>query len=53
MAQLGQVVAHDWEGLQGSIAGEIILQNSPDYESARRPAIARFHQSIQSDVPLD
>jgi hypothetical protein len=32
--------------LRGSIAGEIILPGSPDYESARKPAIARFYQSI-------
>lgn len=46
MAQLGRGVAHDWEGLQGSVAGEVILQNSPDYESARKPAIARFHDAM-------
>ena len=43
MAQLGQSTVHDWEALQGSIAGEVILPSSPDYESARKPAIARFH----------
>jgi FAD/FMN-containing dehydrogenase len=46
MAQLGQSTAHDWEGLRGSIAGEVVLQGSPDYESARKPAIARFHDTM-------
>ena len=51
MAQLGQGTVHDWEALRGSIAGEVILPGSPDYESARKPPIARFHQSIPRDVP--
>ncbi|MBA2714625.1 MAG: FAD-binding oxidoreductase [Rubrobacteraceae bacterium] len=46
MAQLGQSTTHDWEGLRGSIAGEVILPGSPDYESARKPAIARFHDTM-------
>src|SRR5207245_11781264 len=29
--------------LQGAIAGEVVLPGSPDYDAARRPAIARFH----------
>ena len=37
------VMATDWDALQGAIAGDVILPGSPDYESARRPAIARFH----------
>jgi len=36
-------MATDWDALQGAIAGDVILPGSPDYESARRPAIARFH----------
>jgi FAD/FMN-containing dehydrogenase len=35
--------APDWNGLQGTIAGDVILPGSPEYESARKPAIARFH----------
>jgi FAD/FMN-containing dehydrogenase len=35
--------ATDWDALQGAIAGQVIIPDSPDYESARRPAIARFH----------
>ena len=33
----------DWDALRGQIAGEVILPGSPDYELARRPPIARFH----------
>jgi FAD/FMN-containing dehydrogenase len=29
--------------LQGTIAGEVLLPGSPGYDTARRPAIARFH----------
>jgi FAD/FMN-containing dehydrogenase len=29
--------------LQGTIAGEVVLPGSPDYDTASRPAIARFH----------
>src|SRR4051812_40941823 len=29
--------------LQGAIAGEVILPDSPEYELARRPAIENFH----------
>jgi FAD/FMN-containing dehydrogenase len=31
--------------LPGAIAGEVVRPGSPDYEQARRPAIARFHDS--------
>jgi FAD/FMN-containing dehydrogenase len=37
------VGAPDWNALQGAIAGEVILPGSQDYESVRKPAIARFH----------
>jgi FAD/FMN-containing dehydrogenase len=33
----------DWSMLQAAISGEIILPGSPGYETARKPAIARFH----------
>ena len=46
MAQLRESTVPDWEGLRGSIAGEVILPGSPDYESARKPAIARFHDTM-------
>src|SRR5215510_11636845 len=35
--------ASEWSALQAAIAGEVILPDSPEYESARKPAIARFH----------
>jgi FAD/FMN-containing dehydrogenase len=39
------VIAIDRElaALQGTIAGEVVRPGSPDYDTARRPAIARFH----------
>ena len=33
----------DWEALQSAIAGEVLTPESPGYEAARKPAIARFH----------
>src|ERR671917_975291 len=33
----------DWNALQGEISGDVILPGSPHYETARRPAIMRFH----------
>jgi len=32
-----------WDALHAAISGEVILPGSPDYESAHKPAIARFH----------
>jgi FAD/FMN-containing dehydrogenase len=32
-----------WEALQQTIAGEVLTPESPGYEAARKPAIARFH----------
>ena len=32
----------DWTGLQGAIAGDVVLPGSPRYEHVRRPAMARF-----------
>jgi FAD/FMN-containing dehydrogenase len=32
----------DWEALQQTIAGEVLTPESPGYEAARKPAIARF-----------
>ena len=45
MAQLRENAAPGREGLS-SIAVEVILHGSPDYESARKPAIARFHDTM-------
>jgi hypothetical protein len=35
----------DWSALQAAVAGEVLLPGSPAYESARKPAIARFHDA--------
>src|SRR5215212_5399456 len=42
----------DWEVLRGTILGEVVLPDSPGYESARRPAIARFHHAWPRAVVL-
>src|SRR5262245_2337716 len=42
-SKVGSFPASQWSGLQTAIAGEVILPDSPEYESARKPAIARFH----------
>ena len=44
--------APDWGALQGAIAGEVVLPGSPDYDSARKPAIARFHDVRPQAVVL-
>src|SRR5262249_59491348 len=33
-----------WQALQGGIAGDVILPDSPDYDTARKPTLARFDQ---------
>ena len=33
----------DWRALQDAIAGDVILPGTPEYDHARKPAIARFH----------
>lgn len=35
-------VRHDWQALNSSIAGEVLLPSSPTYDTARRPADPRF-----------
>jgi FAD/FMN-containing dehydrogenase len=40
----------DWNALQAAVSGDVILPDSPDYESARRPAIARFHDTYPRAV---
>src|SRR5919107_1979208 len=37
------LVAPDGETLEGRISGEVLLPESPGYESARKPAVSRFH----------
>ncbi|MGH3145467.1 MAG: FAD-binding oxidoreductase [Rubrobacter sp.] len=33
----------NWNELRGELSGDVVLPGSRDYESARKPAIARFH----------
>jgi FAD/FMN-containing dehydrogenase len=32
----------DWQALQAAIVGSVVLPDAPDYESVRKPAMARF-----------
>jgi FAD/FMN-containing dehydrogenase len=32
----------DWDALQAAIAGKVVLPGAPDYESVRKPFLARF-----------
>src|SRR3712207_9330681 len=45
-------VAPDWSGLQSAIAGDVVLPDSSDYESVRKPAISRFHDVWPQAVVL-
>jgi len=50
--------ASEWSALQAAIAGEVILPDSQEYESARKPAMARFHHIrpravVQGRTPHD
>jgi FAD binding domain len=38
-----RISAPDLAGLQGALAGSVLVPGSPGYESARTPALARFH----------
>jgi FAD/FMN-containing dehydrogenase len=42
----------DWNALQGAIAGDVVLPGSLDYESLRKPAMARFHDVRPEAVVL-
>jgi FAD/FMN-containing dehydrogenase len=33
----------DWSALERAIEGDVVLPGSPEYDSVRKPAIARFH----------
>jgi FAD/FMN-containing dehydrogenase len=44
--------AADWEALRGAIAGAVILPGTPDYESVRKPAMARFDNVRPAAVVL-
>jgi FAD/FMN-containing dehydrogenase len=47
-----RILTADWGPLQDAIAGEVVLPGSPRYESARLPAIARFHDARPEAVVL-
>src|SRR4029453_10004686 len=34
----------DWDALQAAIAGDVVLPGAPDYESVRKPVMARFER---------
>jgi FAD/FMN-containing dehydrogenase len=38
-----RISAPDLAGLDGALAGSVLVPGSPGYESARKPALARFH----------
>ena len=44
--------AADWEALQGATAGAVVLPGAPDYESVRKPAMARFENVRPAAVVL-
>lgn len=55
MAGLGRDAtrqALDWGTLRNGISGEVVLPGSPGYESARKPAIANFHDARPRAVVL-
>ena len=35
----------DWAALRARLSGEVVIQGSPGYDQARKPAIARFHDA--------
>src|SRR5512146_788927 len=35
----------DWAALRARVSGEVVIQGSPGYDQARKPAIARFQDS--------
>jgi FAD/FMN-containing dehydrogenase len=45
-------VVPDWNALQGGVSGEVVLPSSPHYETARKPAIARFDDVLPQAVVL-
>jgi FAD/FMN-containing dehydrogenase len=42
----------DWSELQGAIAGTVVLPDSPDYESVRKPFAAQYHDVQPQAVVL-
>jgi hypothetical protein len=49
---LGGPVASDWRSLQSAIAGEVILPGAPEYESVRKPPVARFDDGFLTAADL-
>jgi hypothetical protein len=46
--------APNWHALRGTLAGEVLLPGSSEYESARKPALARFYDvTPQAIVPCE
>jgi FAD/FMN-containing dehydrogenase len=45
-------MATPWRALQDAIDGEVVLPGAPEYESSRKPAIARFHDARPQAVVL-
>jgi FAD/FMN-containing dehydrogenase len=44
--------APDWQALQAAIAGGVVLPGSLDYDSARKPAMARFYDARPQAIVL-
>jgi FAD/FMN-containing dehydrogenase len=42
----------DWGALQGAIDGDVVLPGAPDYESVRKPVMARFEHLRPAAVVL-
>jgi FAD/FMN-containing dehydrogenase len=42
----------DWDALRSAIAGEVVLPESPGYESVRKPVFARFHSVWSQAIVL-
>src|SRR5215212_11939669 len=49
---LGTRPGPDWNALRRAVSGEVLLPESPGYESARKPAIARFHDARPRAIVL-
>jgi FAD/FMN-containing dehydrogenase len=47
-----ELPAPDWAALRHAIAGTVVLPDSPDYDSVRKPPIARFHDIRPQAVVL-
>ncbi len=42
----------DWQALRAAITGEAVLSGSPGYDSARKPAMARFYDARPQAIVL-